>query len=124
MPVESGNSAILKNSRFQCRYKTGILRWKEGSFEKVNSAFDRARRVVLGPSLERLEHVLRRIRGGITNENPRLEGIRGIFGAIIRHFVNVMVPLDRARRVVLGTSLERLEYVLRRIRGGITSLGI
>jgi len=32
--------------------------------------------------------------------------------------------LDRARRVVLGTLLERLEPVPGRIRGGITSLGI
>jgi hypothetical protein len=33
-----------------------------------------------------------------------------------------MVSLDRARRVVLGTSMERLEHVPRRIRGGITRI--
>ncbi len=88
------------------------MRWKEGSFEKVNTAFDRARRVVLGTSLAHLEHVLRRIRGGITNEKPRLGDIRGTFGAIIRHFVNVMVPLDRARRVVHGTRMEHLKHSL------------
>ncbi len=33
-----------------------------------------------------------------------------------------MVPLDRDRRVVLGTSMERLEHVPRRIRGGITRI--
>ena len=32
-----------------------------------------------------------------------------------------MVPLDRARRVVLGTTIGHLEQVLERIRGGITS---
>jgi hypothetical protein len=64
----------------------GILRWKEVSFEKVNTAFDRARRFVLGTSLEHLEHVPRRIRGGITSEKPRLGGIRGTFGAIVRDF--------------------------------------
>jgi hypothetical protein len=85
---------------------------------------DRARRVVFGTSLEHLEHVLRRIRGGITSEKRCLGDIRGNFGAIVRDFVNVMVPLDRARRVVLGTSLEHLEHVPGRIRGGITSLGI
>jgi hypothetical protein len=74
--------------------------------------------------LEHLEHVPRRIRGGITSENPCLGGIRGTFGAIIRDFVNVMVSLDRARRVVLGISLEHLEQVPGRVRGGITSLGI
>ncbi len=87
-------------------------------------SLDRARRVVFGTRMERLEHVPRRIRGGITSEKPRLGGIRGTFDAIIRHFVNVMVPLDRARRVVLGTLFERLEHVPGRIRGGITSLGI
>jgi hypothetical protein len=47
--------------------------------------------------------------------------IRGTLGAIIRAFVNPMAPLDRARRVLLGTSMEHLEQVPRRIRGGITS---
>jgi hypothetical protein len=72
--------------------------------------------------MEHLEHVLRRIRGGITSEKPCLGGIRGTFGAIIRDFVNVMVPLDRARRVVFGTRMEHLEHVPRRIRGGITRI--
>ena len=32
-----------------------------------------------------------------------------------------MIPLDRARRVVLGTSMEQLEHVSERIHGRITS---
>jgi hypothetical protein len=83
---------------------------------------DRARRVVLGTPLERLKHVPERIRGGITSEKRCLGGIQGTFGAVVRDFVNVMVPLDRARRVVLGTSLERFEHVPRRIRAGITRI--
>ncbi len=71
-----------------------------------------------------LEHVPRRIRGGITIEKPHLGGIRGTFGTILRDFRNLMIPLDRARRVVLGTALEHFLHVPRRIRGGITSLGM
>jgi hypothetical protein len=74
--------------------------------------------------MEHLEHVPGRIGGGITSEKRCLGNIRGTFRAIVRDFVNVMVPLDRARQVVLGTSLERLGHVPERIRGGITSLGI
>ncbi len=44
------------------------------------------------------------------------------FKTIVRAIKNLMVPLDRARRVVLGTSMERLEHVPRRIRGGITRI--
>jgi len=33
-----------------------------------------------------------------------------------------MVPLDRARRVVLGTRMEHLEHVPKRIRAGITRI--
>jgi hypothetical protein len=69
---------------------------------------DRARRVVLGTLLERLEHVPRRIRGRITSEKRCLGGIRGTFGSIVRDFRNLIVPLDRARRVVLGALLEGL----------------
>jgi hypothetical protein len=58
---------------------------------------DRARRVVLETSLERLEHVPRRIRGGITSEKRCLEGIRGTFPTKKRHLKNLMVPLDRTR---------------------------
>ncbi len=72
--------------------------------------------------MEHLEHVPGRIRGGITSEKRCLGDIRGTFSAIVRDFVNVMVPLDRARRVVLGTSMERLEHVPGRIRGGITRI--
>jgi hypothetical protein len=83
---------------------------------------DRGRRVVLGTSMEHWEHVLRRIRGGITSQERCLWGFRGTFGAIIRDFRNLMVPLDRARRVVLGTRMEHLEHVRRRIRGEITRI--
>jgi hypothetical protein len=47
---------------------------------------DRAHRVVFGTSLEHLEHVPRRIRGGITSEKRCLGDIRGTFGAIVRDF--------------------------------------
>ena len=42
-------------------------------------------------------------------------------GTLVRDIGEPMIPLDRARRVVLGTSLEQLEHVSERIRGRITS---
>ncbi len=40
-------------------------------------------------------------------------------GSIIRDFRNLMALLDRARRVLFGTSMEHLEHVPRRIGAGI-----
>ena len=51
------------------------------------------------------------------------------FGAILSTSVtdtdteNLIVPLDRARRVVLGTTMEHLKHVVRRICAVITSSG-
>jgi hypothetical protein len=56
-------------------------------------------------------------------KNSIYGGIRGIFGTIIRVFRNLIVPLDRAHRVILGTRMEHLEHVPRRIAGGITRIG-
>ncbi len=64
---------------------------------------DRARRVVCRTSLEHLEQVPRRIRGGIIRGKRGLGGIWGTSSILTRDFRNLMVPLDRARRVVLGT---------------------
>jgi hypothetical protein len=87
------------------------------AIKNLNVPLDRAYRVVLGT---RMEHVLRRIRGGITSQKRCLWGIRGTFGAIIRDFRNLMVPLDRARAVIPGTRMEHFQRVSRRIRGEIT----
>ena len=54
-------------------------------------------------------------------ENPLWEGIRTFSGTLVRVMWNLNIPLDRARRVTLGTTLEHLEHVVRRIRGGNTS---
>jgi hypothetical protein len=64
---------------------------------------DRARRVLFGTSLEHLEQVPRRIRGGIIREKRGLGGIWDTSSILTRDSRNLMVPLDRARRVVLGT---------------------
>ena len=53
--------------------------------------------------------------------NPLWEGIRALSGILVRVMWDLNIPLDRARRVVLGTTLEHLEHVVRRIRGGNTS---
>ena len=42
---------------------------------------------------------------------------------IVRGIKNLIAPLDRAHRVVLGTGMEHLEHVPRRIAGGITRIG-
>ena len=50
--------------------------------------------------------------------NPIGVGIRTFSGTLVRVTWNLNTPLDRARRVVLGTTLEHLDHVVRRIRGG------
>ena len=45
-------------------------------------------------------------------------------GTLVRDIGEPMIPLDRARRVVLGTSLEQLEHVARRIRDEITGIHV
>ncbi len=74
--------------------------------------------------MEPFYHVSRRIRAGITSEKRGLGGIWGTSSILTRDFRNLMVPLDRARRVVLGTRLEQFYHVPRRIRAGITLLGM
>ena len=54
-------------------------------------------------------------------ENPLWEGIRTFSGILVRVMWDLNIPLDRARRVVLGTTLEHLDHVVRRIRGGYIS---
>ncbi len=61
-----------------------------------------------------LEQIPRRIRGGITNKNTD-------FGALHRDMENLMIPLDRTHRVLLGTRIGHLEQVPGRIRGEITN---
>ena len=53
--------------------------------------------------------------------NPIGVGIRTLSSTLVRVMWNLNIPLDRARRVTLGTTLEHLEHVVRRIRGGNTS---
>ena len=55
-------------------------------------------------------------------KNPILEGICGTLSIFVGVIRNLTLPLDRARRVLLGTTLEHLEHVPRRIRGGITRI--
>ncbi len=45
-------------------------------------------------------------------KNPILEGILVIFVGVIR---NIIVPSNRARRVILGTKMKHFEHVSRRI---------
>jgi len=54
--------------------------WRKRLETKINSPSDRARRAVLGTSMEHLEHVPRRIHGGITSEKKRF---RGVFGVLL-----------------------------------------
>ncbi len=44
----------------------------------------------------------------------------GIFGTIVGSIENLIMPLDRARQVVLGTRMEHLEHAPRRIWDGFT----
>ncbi len=75
--------------------------------------WDRDHRVDLKQALERLEKVSGRIGGvsnriGCQNFNRKIQYF-GIFGTIVWAMKNLIAPLDRARRVVLGTSMKRLE---------------
>ena len=54
-------------------------------------------------------------------QNRLFGGNWATLGTLVRDIGEPMIPLDRARPVVLGTSLEQLEHVLERIRGRITS---
>jgi len=49
-------------------------------------------------------------------------GARKILKIIFRLTENLSIPLDRARRFVLRTPMERLEHALRRIAAGITRI--
>ena len=57
-------------------------------------------------------------------QKPILGGNWATLGTLVRDIGEPMIPLDRARRVVLGTSLEQLEHVARRIRDEITGIHV
>jgi hypothetical protein len=81
---------------------------------------DRTHRVVVGGLLEYLQQVSRRIAAGITSKKAEFRRFSGFWETIVGSIENPIIPLDRARRVVLGTRLEHLEHVPRRIPTGIT----
>ena len=85
---------------------------------------DRGRRVLLVTGLGHLEH----IPGRIVAENTRIgcqdfHGKMQYFGTILWVTENLITPLNRAHRVVLGTGLEQLEDVPERIAAGNTRIG-
>jgi hypothetical protein len=99
---------------------------KDWAFEKLITPLNRARRVVLVTALKHLERVPKRIRGEITrtwcwNFNIKLQYF-DFFGTIVWPIKNLITPFDRARRVLLGTRVEHLEHVPRRIRGENTRI--
>ena len=59
---------------------------------------------------------------GILMGTPLEVGIRILLGTLVAATWNLNTPLDRARRVALGTALEHLEHVVKRIRGNITQI--
>ncbi len=81
----------------------------------------------LEQAFERLEQVSERIvtriaRIDYPNSNTKIQYFR-IFGKIFWAIKNLNASLDRAHRVVLVTSMERLEHVSGRIGGEITLIG-
>ncbi len=72
--------------------------------------------------MEHFEQVSRRIAGGITSDITDFGRFSGFLRTIIGSIGNPIILLDRARRVVLGTRLEHLEHVPRRIPAGITRI--
>jgi hypothetical protein len=79
--------------------------------------------VVLGTHLEHLEHVPRRIACGITSKKADFWRFSAFLGTIVGPIGNLIIPFDRTHRVVLGTRLERLEHVPRRITAEINRIG-
>jgi hypothetical protein len=73
--------------------------------------------------VERLEHVLGRIAAGITSEKIDFGRFLAFLSTVVWPVGHLIIPLDRAHRVVLGSRLERLEHVPRRIAAGITIIG-
>ncbi len=67
---------------------------------------DRARRVVLGTPLEHFYHVPRRIAGTFTSISIVKHEFFAFFMDIVWGIKNLIAPLDRAHRVVLGTWME------------------
>ena len=90
----------------------------------LNIPLDRARQGALGTALEHLEHVVKRIWGRYTDGNPPWSGYSNPLGTLVGATWNPNTPLNRARRVALGTTLEHLEHVVKRIRGNITWIGV
>jgi len=58
---------------------------------------------------------------GLLAQKPVLGGNWVTFGISVSDIGEPMIPFNRARRVVLGTSMEQLEHVPWRIRGRNTS---
>ncbi len=84
---------------------------------------DRAHRVVLGTIMERLEHVPGRIGARITSEIPGFGQFLAFFEAMVWAIENLIISLDRTHRILLGTGIERLKQLPRRIDAGITRIG-
>ncbi len=94
--------------------------------ENLSIPLDRTRRVILGTGMERLEQVPGRILAAFTrtycqNFNGKIQYF-GIFRTIVWAMENLIAPLDRAHRVVLGTEMERLEQVPGRILAAFTRI--
>ena len=81
---------------------------------------DRTHPVVLGIRLEHLEHAPRRIWAGFSNHIHSEIWFFEIFSRMVWITIDPRTPLDRARRVVLGTRLEHLEHVPGRIWAGFS----
>jgi hypothetical protein len=84
---------------------------------------DRAHRVVIGIRIEHLEYVPRRMAGTFTSISIVKHRFFELSRDIVRDMKNIMIPSDRAHRVVLETRTEHLEHVPKRIVGGITRIG-
>jgi len=70
--------------------------------------------------LKHLEHVSKRITAGITSKRADFWLFSAFLGTIVETIGNLIIPFDRAHRVVLGTRLERLKHVPMRITAEIT----
>ncbi|CAF2368966.1 unnamed protein product [Rotaria sp. Silwood2] len=82
----------------------------------------RARQVALGTGVEHLEHAPGRIWDGFSDHTYSEKALFGIFSPMAWITVDPRSPLDRARRVVLGTGLKHLEHIPGRIWEGFTRI--
>ena len=74
-----------------------------GATGNRRTPFDRAHRVVLGTSVERLEHVPERIWEGFTRKILLKPQYLRFCSDMVSATENLRTPFDRAHRVVLGT---------------------